>query len=169
MKQTSRNRQVHFCWATREPRSSKCMYVYTMNRDCRCRRRSVTNRSVVRVKTHLARIQRTVHSPQNMPLKQDTKSQCCLSPQNAIALLYSRHKATARATTYFSRRCHVHVLAAAAYASPQFDEEHTQELKNAWGPRSACSGASQTARDNCWRPRFIVFAPRFIATSRRFK
>ena len=46
-----------------------------------------------------------------------------------------------------------------------------QKLKNAWGPRSVCSGggASQTPRDNCWRLRFIVFAPRFIATSRRFK
>ncbi len=93
-----------------------------------------------------------------------------------------RRKTPSRRSTLATRQPHVrqrtfaaaatvHVLAAAAYASPQFDEEHTQELKNAWGPRSACSGggASQTARDNCWRPRFIVFAPRFIATSRRFK
>ena len=102
----------------------------------------------------------------------EIRHQITLLPQNAIAPLYSRNKATASATTYFSRHCHVHVLAAAAYASPQFDKEHTQKLKNAWGPRSACSGggaASQTARDNCWRPRFIVFAPRFVATSRRFK
>ncbi len=129
------------------------------------------NRSMVRVKRLLARIQRTVHSPQNVPLKYNTKSHCCLPPQNAIAPLYSRKKATASATTYFTRRCHVHVLAAAVYASPQFDEEHTKKLKNAWGPRSACSGGSvsQTARDNCWRPQFIVFAPRFIAMSRRFK
>ena len=69
-KETSQNGRVHSC-ITRA--SLVYMYVYTMN--LRCCRRIVTNRSVVRVKTHLARIQRTVHSPQNVPLKYDTKSQ----------------------------------------------------------------------------------------------
>jgi hypothetical protein len=56
----------------------------------------------------------------------ETRHQVTLLPQNAIAPLYSRNKTNARGTTYFSRRCHVHVLAASAYASPQYDEEHTQ-------------------------------------------
>ncbi len=110
------------------------------------------------------------HGPGQKASRTHTKNRpfTVAAKRHRAALLAEKDK---RACDNFSRRCHVHVLAAAAYASPQYDEEHTQKLKNAWGPPSACSGggASQTARDNCWRPRFIVFAPRFIATNRRFK
>ena len=52
----------------------------------------MTNRSVVRVKRHLARIQTTVHSPQNVPLKHDTKSHCCRKTPYRAALLAQQDK-----------------------------------------------------------------------------
>ena len=104
----------------------------------------------------------------------ETRHQVTLLPQSAIAPLYSRNKTrqtrVGQRTFPAAAMCTclppLHMRARSTTKST-----HRQRLKNAWGPRSACSGggASQTARDNCWRPRFIVFAPRFIATSRRFK
>ena len=58
----------------------------------------------------------------------------------------------------------MHVLAAAAYASPQFDEEHTQELKNAGGlcPRVAAAARHKRpettagARDSLFSHRVLL-------------
>ena len=98
----------------------------------------MTNRSVVRVKRHLARIQRTVHSPQNVPLKHDTKSHCCRKTPSRRSTHATRQTRVGQRTFPAAAMCTclppLHMRARSATKST-----HRQRLKNAWdlGPRVA--------------------------------